>query len=268
MTRLSDLLHKLVARILLILELPSQVVVMCKEVSSYMQRSKMMKTQSIPIKTLRFHSWSIHDPWILVKHHAQSIISINLQYWVFITPMLPYVLMNTQAHHMMYCHLMYTLTQIWNAHRSKQTSISKLPLDLTCLCVLSFTAHQHVSKKLCILLLLHLMIYLLDRHKAMKLSMMKIVSTHKTLPTRHHLVCCMKTSHLVNLLKILMKHVTKMVVILREFFKSVTIAILKPCMVWFTPKMQFFNSRNLRDVPGSWRTSMSVDGYIKTSQLC
>lgn len=58
--------------------------------------------------------------------------------------------------------------------------------------------------------------------------MMKIVSTHKTLPTHHHLVCCMKRTHQVNLLEILMNPVIEMVVILREVLKSVTTTILKP----------------------------------------
>lgn len=139
--------------------------------------------------------------------------------------------MNAQAHHMIYCHLMYTLTQIWNLHQSKQTYISNLSLHLTCLCDLSFTMHQHALEILRILLLLHLMSYLLDRHKEMRLSMMKIVSTHRNLPTHHHLVCCMKIARQVILLKILMKPMTEMVVILREVLKLVTRAILKPCMI-------------------------------------
>lgn len=165
---------------------------------------------------MNFLSWSILDPQILVKHDEKSILSINLQYWVFITPMLLYVVMNTQPHHMIYCHLMYTLTQIWNAHRSKKTSISKLPLHLTCVCVLWFTAHQHVSETLNTLLILHILSYLLNRNKEMRLFMIKTVSTEKTLPTHHHLVCCMKTVHQVSLLKILMKPMIEMDIILRE----------------------------------------------------
>ena len=62
MTRLSALIHKLDARTLLILKLLAQVAVMCKVVSSYKQRSRMVKIQSIPLKTLSFHSCSILDP--------------------------------------------------------------------------------------------------------------------------------------------------------------------------------------------------------------
>ena len=175
-----------------------------------------------------------------MKHLAQSILLINLQSWVVITPMLLYVVMNTQARHMIYCHLMYSLTQIWNVHQSKQTSISKLPLHLTRMCVLSFPAHKHVSEILCILFLLHILIYLLNRHKAVRLSMMKIVSTHRTLPAHHHLVCCTKTTHQVSSLKMLMKPVKKMVVILREVLKLVTTAILKICMIWFTSQNENF----------------------------
>lgn len=139
--------------------------------------------------------------------------------------------MNTQENHMIYCHLMYTLTKIWNVHRSKHTSIWELPLHLTCLCVLSFIAHQNALETLRVLLLPNLMSYLLDQHKAMRLSMMKIVSTHRTLPTRHHLMCCRKTTCQFRLLKMLMKPVTEMAVILREVLKSVTTTILKPCMI-------------------------------------
>ncbi len=70
----------------------------------------MMKTQSISLKAFNFHSLSILDLRILVKHHAQSILSINLHSWAFITPMFLHVMMNSQARHMIYFHLMYTLT--------------------------------------------------------------------------------------------------------------------------------------------------------------
>lgn len=155
--------------------------------------------------------------------------------------MLPYVVMYAQAHHMIYCHLIYTLTHIWNVHRSKQSSISTLSLHLTCLSVLSFIAHQHVLEIFHVLLLLHPMIYLLNQHKAMRLPMMKIVSTHKTLPTHHHLVCCMKTTCQVILLKILMKPATEMAVIMKEVLKSVRTTILKLCMIWFTSQNKKFS---------------------------
>lgn len=69
---------------------------------------------------------------------------------------------------------------------------------------------------------------------------MKIVSTHRTLPTRPHPVCCMKTTRQVSLLKILMKTMIEMAVILRPVLKTVTIAILKPCMIWFTSQNAIF----------------------------
>jgi len=74
----------------------------------------------------------------------------------------------------------------------------------------------------------------------MRLSMIKIVSTHRTLPTCPHLVCYMKTTRQVNLLKILMKHVTKMAVILRKVLKLVTTTILNPCMIYFTSQDTIF----------------------------
>jgi len=125
MTRLINLLHNLATHILLILKLLAQVVVMCKAVSLYVRRRRKVKTQSIPllcfkmvhIKTLSFHSRSTLISLILAKHHAQLILSINLQSWDVITPMFLYVLMNTQAHHVICCSLMYTLTQIWNVHQ-------------------------------------------------------------------------------------------------------------------------------------------------------
>ena len=69
-----------------------------------------MKTQLIPLKTLSLHSWSILDPRFLVKHHAQLILLINLHSWVVITLTLPYAVINSQEHRIIYCNLMYTLT--------------------------------------------------------------------------------------------------------------------------------------------------------------
>lgn len=156
--------------------------------------------------------------------------------------MLPYVVMNIQTHHMIWCSLMYTLTQIWNVHRLKKTSISKLPFHLTLPCVLPFTMHLHASEILHVLLLLHLMSYLLDWPKVVRLSMTKIVSLHRNRPTRHHLVCYMKTTHQVSLLKMksLMNLVTEMAAILREFLKLATKTILKPCVIWFTSQNAIF----------------------------
>ena len=59
--------------------------------------------------------------------------------------------------------------------------------------------------------------------------MMKIVSTHRTLPTHHHPVCCMKADCQVSLPKILMKPM--MDFILRQVWKSLQKTILKPCMI-------------------------------------
>lgn len=70
--------------------------------------------------------------------------------------------------------------------------------------------------------------------------MIKIVSTHKTLPTHHHIVCCMKTVHQVSLLKILMKPMIEMDIILREVLKSVATTILKPSMILFTSQIVIF----------------------------
>jgi len=118
----------------------------------------------------------------------------------------------------------------------------KTSFPLTFPCVLPFTTHPYVVEILPILLLLHLMSYLLDWHKVMRLSMMKTVSTQRTLPTHHHLLCCMKTTRQVSLLKLnsLMKFVTEMAAILRAILKSTTTAILKPCMIWFTSRNAIF----------------------------
>lgn len=72
--------------------------------------------------------------------------------------------------------------------------------------------------------------------------MTKIVSLHRNRPTRHHLVCYMKTTHQVSLLKMksLMNLVTEMAAILREFLKLATKTILKPCVIWFTSQNAIF----------------------------